>query len=106
MLGDRFDTVAQRRAGGFDRGEDTDLDCCVRPLGGDRPLVEGLKLESEPLEVIHIDLDSEVEWQPLSKTIGNERDELAYVLRAYGKTDHVFFDLKSRFDADQSDLRL
>lgn len=30
----------------------------------------------------------------------------AQALRAYGKADHVFFDLKSCFEADQSDLRL
>ncbi len=39
-------------------------------------------LEAEPLEVINIDLDGEVEWQPLFRTVAGG-DELAYVLRAY-----------------------
>jgi flagellar motor protein MotB len=44
----------------------------------------GQSLESEPLEILNIDLDGDVEWQPLDKTLGGSSDELAYVLRAYG----------------------
>jgi flagellar motor protein MotB len=68
----------------------------------------GQSLESEPLEVIHIDLDGQVEWQPLAKTLGSSRDELAYVLRAYG-TDGNFDETKpqplwiSRADPDATD---
>ena len=43
----------------------------------------GQSLESEPLEVIEIGLEDRVEWQPLSRTLGDS-DELAFVLRAYG----------------------
>ena len=41
-------------------------------------------LEAEPLEIINIDLDSEVEWLPLARTVSGGDGELAYVLRAYG----------------------
>jgi len=45
----------------------------------------GQSLESEPLEVIDIALDGDVEWQPLDRTLATGDGELAYVLRAYGK---------------------
>ncbi len=41
-------------------------------------------LESEPLEVIDINIDGEVQWQPLPLTVVSGDDEIAYVLRAYG----------------------
>ncbi|RLA26053.1 MAG: flagellar motor protein MotB, partial [Gammaproteobacteria bacterium] len=40
-------------------------------------------LEAEPLEIINIDLDGEVAWQPLTRTVAGGDGELAYVLRAY-----------------------
>ena len=45
----------------------------------------GQSLESEPLEVINIDLDGQAEWSPLSRTLQSGDGELAYVLRAYGE---------------------
>ncbi len=45
----------------------------------------GQSLEAEPLEVINIELDGQVEWSPLARTLGSGDSELAYVLRAYGE---------------------
>ena len=50
-----------------------------------RVLRSGQSLESEPLEIIDIQLDGQVEWQPLEWMLNGVGDEIAYVLRAYGK---------------------
>jgi flagellar motor protein MotB len=71
----------------------------------------GQSLESEPLEVIDIDLDGQVEWQPLVRTMNGQDDGLAYVLRAYGN-DGNFDETQpqplwiSRADADSEDVML
>ena len=44
----------------------------------------GQSLEAEPLEVLNIDIDGQVEWSPLARTLKIGDGELAYVLRAYG----------------------
>ena len=48
----------------------------------------GQSLESEPLDVIDIDLDGVAQWQPPPAKIRGPVDELAYVLRAYGEDDN------------------
>ena len=55
----------------------------------------GQSLESEPLEVIDIGLDGQVEWMPLGRTLQIGDGELAYVLRAYGN-DGNFDETKPR----------
>ena len=44
----------------------------------------GQSLESEPLDVVDIDLEGIAQWQPPQAKIRGPVDELAYVLRAYG----------------------
>ena len=45
----------------------------------------GQSIESEPLDVIAIDLEGIAKWAPPTEVIESPVDQLAYVLRAYGK---------------------
>jgi flagellar motor protein MotB len=46
----------------------------------------GQSLESEPLAVVPIDLDGIAKWRPPAAWFKGPAEELAYVVRAYGKT--------------------
>ena len=71
----------------------------------------GQSLESEPLDVIDIDIEGVAQWQPLSAKIKGPVDELAYVLRAYGEDDNfdetdpqplwIVYDDVNRIDLEQ-----
>jgi len=74
----------------------------------------GQSLESEPLDVIDIDIEGVAQWQPLSARIKGPVDELAYVLRAYGEDGNfdetdpqplwVVYDDVNRIDLEQPDV--
>jgi len=74
----------------------------------------GQSLESEPLDVIEIDLDGVAQWFPPPAKIRGPVDELAYVLRAYGDDGNfdetkpqplwVVYDDVDRIDLDQQPL--
>jgi len=71
----------------------------------------GQSLESEPLDVIDIDIEGVAQWQPLSAKITGPVDELAYVLRAYGEDGNfdetnpqplwIVYDDVNRIDLEQ-----
>ena len=71
----------------------------------------GQSLESEPLDVIDIDIEGVAQWQPLSAKIKGPVDELAYVLRAYGEDGNfdetdpqplwIVYDDVNRIDLEQ-----
>ena len=74
----------------------------------------GQSLESEPLDVVPIDLDGVAQWFPPPAKIRGPVDELAYVLRAYGDDGNfdetkpqplwVVYDDVDRIDLDQQPL--
>jgi flagellar motor protein MotB len=45
----------------------------------------GRSLESEPIDIIAIDVEGVATWTPLTDTFSKSVDQLVYVLRAYGK---------------------
>jgi flagellar motor protein MotB len=74
----------------------------------------GQSLESEPLDVVPINLDGVAQWFPPPAKIRGPVDELAYVLRAYGDDGNfdetkpqplwVVYDDVDRIDLDQQPL--